>query len=135
MDETALLRELRFKAARSGGAGGQHVNKVATKIVLLFNLKASEALSDIEKDRISKKLANRLNRDYELQLTSGTTRSQSKNKELVTKRFLRLIRAGLETPKKRKKTSPSKKSVEKRLEAKKKVSDKKSMRQPPAPEP
>jgi len=132
MDETVLLRELRFKAVRSGGAGGQHVNKVATKIVLLFNLKASEALSDIEKERISIKLANRINRDNELQLTSDTTRSQLKNKELVIKRFLRLIRAGLEIPKKRKKTSPSKKAVEKRLEAKKKVADKKSKRQPPS---
>jgi ribosome-associated protein len=135
MDEEALIKELRFKAVRSGGAGGQHVNKVATKVVLNFNLRASEALSEIEKERISRKLASRITREHELLLSSDTSRSQLKNKELVTKRFLRLIRAGLETPKKRRKTTPSKKAIEKRLESKKKVAEKKSKRQPPPIDP
>lgn len=135
MDEAALLKELRFKAVRSGGAGGQHVNKVASKVVLYFDLMASGALNEMEKERISKKLANRINGEHQLLLTSDTSRSQIKNKELVTKRFLRLIKTGLEVPKKRKKTTPSKNAIEKRLEVKKKIAEKKSKRQPPSIEP
>jgi ribosome-associated protein len=135
MDEEAILRELRYKAVRSGGAGGQHVNKVATKVVLYFDLQASAALDDAEKERISEKLANRIHGACELQLTSDTTRSQLKNKELVTERFMRLIRAAIKVPRKRRKTSPTKSAIEKRLDAKKKVSDKKAKRQPPSLEP
>lgn len=135
MDEALLLRECTFKAVRSGGAGGQHVNKVATKVVLLFDLKHSAALSDIEKERLSGKLANRIHGDQQMLLYSDTARSQQKNRELVTQRFLKLIKEGLKVPKKRKKTVPSKKVIEKRLEAKKKVAEKKSKRRPPSLEP
>ena len=80
-------------------------------------------------------MANRIHGSHALQLSSDTTRSQVKNKELVTTRFLRMIRAALKEPRKRRKTVPTKKAVEKRLDDKKKASEKKAKRQPPPIEP
>jgi len=131
MDEGILKQEITFKAVRSGGAGGQHVNKVATKVVLTFDLAKSKAFEGVEKERLFLKLSKRLSREHTLQLQSDTARSQYRNKELVLERFLDLIRDALKEKKKRRKTRLPKSAIEKRLEAKKRVAYKKSKRKPP----
>ncbi len=131
MDEEILLREITYKAVRSSGAGGQHVNKTASKVELHFDVNASEGLSENEKQRIFKKLSNRITGSDELILQDETHRSQHKNKEEVTSRFLQIITEALKKPKPRKKTKPSRAAKEKRLQAKKKQGEKKSLRQNP----
>ncbi|NHF58927.1 aminoacyl-tRNA hydrolase [Flavobacteriaceae bacterium TP-CH-4] len=131
MNKESIIKELQFKAVRSGGAGGQHVNKVSTKVELVFNVANSNALSAIEKERIFLKLAKRLTKDRQLLMQCDESRSQYKNKELVIKRFLKTIESALKVGKKRKKTKPSKAAVEKRLRAKKKASEKKAYRSKP----
>jgi ribosome-associated protein len=96
-----LISELIFKAVRSSGSGGQHVNKVSSKMELHFNLDSSESFSDEEKQLLLQTLSNRLTKDNRLILQCDETRSQHKNKELVIKRFLNLIKEGLIIPKKK----------------------------------
>jgi ribosome-associated protein len=126
-----IIRELNFKAIRSSGAGGQHVNKVSSKVELSFNLIASEALSDFQKQRIQRKLKNRLTNQGVLVLQCGESRSQHKNKELVIKRFIELIKASLIVPKKRIPTKIPKSVIRKRLKNKRNLSDKKANRKKP----
>jgi len=130
-DEALLISELTFKAIRSSGAGGQHVNKVASKVVLNFNLKQSEVFSEAQKNLLLNNLSNRLTTDGILILQSDESRSQHKNKELVVKRFLDLIKQGLKVPKKRKPTKIPKAVKLKRLLKKKQQADKKANRKPP----
>lgn len=128
MNQEQIYNELEFKAVRSSGAGGQHVNKVATKVELSFSIPNSIGLSDTEKERLLKNLANRLSKEHILTLTSQESRSQHKNKELVTKRFFELLKKALIKPKSRKATKPTKASVKRRIEAKKQQSEKKENR-------
>lgn len=132
MDKAQLLRELQFKAIRSSGAGGQHVNKVSSKIELSFNLNNSNALKESEKQRLFLKLSNRLTKENMLILQCDESRSQHKNKELVIKRFLEVIENALKVSKKRRATKPSKSSIEKRLKNKKKAAQKKAGRTKPS---
>lgn len=131
MDKALIIQELQFKAVRSSGAGGQHVNKVSTKIELSFDLSNSKAISDIEKERLLVKLENRLTKENVLLMQCDESRSQHKNKQLVIKRLLETLKNALIVPKKRKKTKPSRAAVEKRLKAKKKSSQKKANRSKP----
>lgn len=131
MNKASLIKELKFKAVRSSGAGGQHVNKVSTKIELSFDLNNSNSFRESEKERLLLKLASRLTKDQILQLQCDESRSQHKNKDLVIKRFFSLIENALKIQKKRKATKPSKGSVEKRLKSKKKASQKKANRSKP----
>ncbi len=131
MNKEQIHRELQFKAIRSSGAGGQHVNKVSSKVELTFPLQASEGLSLLEKERLLLKLDSKLTKERLLILQCDEARSQHKNKEIVIKRFFSLLQKGLEVPKKRRPTKPSKSSVEKRLKSKKKDSNKKSNRKKP----
>jgi ribosome-associated protein len=131
MDRQRILQELKFKAVRSSGAGGQHVNKVSSKVELSFDVLGSTALSADEKERIRKNLKSRLTNEGVLTLYGDTTRSQHRNKELVIDRFLKVLDEALKIRKKRKKTRPSKSSVEKRLKSKKKASIKKANRGKP----
>jgi len=131
VDVESLIRELSFKAVRSGGAGGQHVNKVSSKVELTFDLENSSTLSIEEKLLLQKNVYTRLTNDNILILTCDESRSQHKNKEIVTQRFLEIISNGLKEPKKRKATKPSKASIKKRLDSKKKLSVKKSSRKKP----
>jgi len=126
-----LLKELNFKAIRSSGPGGQHVNKTASKIELSFDLVNSKVLNKEQKELLLKNLANRLTKEHVLILQCDESRSQHKNKEIIIERFLKLIKKGLTIPKKRKPTKPTKASVKKRLDSKKKLSAKKSTRKNP----
>jgi len=131
MNPEILTKELRFKAVRSSGAGGQHVNKVSSKVELAFDVVQSQGLSSKEKERLLFKLENRLTKDHILILQCDETRSQHQNKQLVINRFFDVLKKALYVPKKRKPTKPSKSSVEKRLKSKKVSSAKKANRRKP----
>ncbi len=129
--KTTVVNELRFKAIRSSGSGGQHVNKVASKVELIFNLQESTAFSEQQKERLFNKLSTRLTKEGVLILQCGESRSQHKNKTLVINRFLELIKVALKLPKKRVPTKIPKSVIRKRLKNKQKLSDKKVNRKKP----
>lgn len=131
MDRSIILRELQLKAVRSSGAGGQHVNKTATKVVLYFPLQASEGLSDKEKETLSERLKHRITADGGIRLTASKYRSQSRNKQAVIDRLFALLEYNLLPRKVRKATKPSKRSIAKRLELKKRQAKKKADRKKP----
>ncbi|MCF6128490.1 aminoacyl-tRNA hydrolase [Flavobacterium sp. AS60] len=131
METEKIIVELSFKAVRSSGAGGQNVNKVSSKVVLTFDLNASQALNEEEKSRIKIKLASKLTSENLLILNCDEDRSQLKNKTIVTKRFLEMIEKALKVPKKRKATKVPKAVVEKRLKDKSTLSEIKENRKKP----
>lgn len=131
MNKEKIRKELKFKAIRSSGAGGQHVNKVSSKVELSYIIQSSEGLSTAEKERLSLKLSSRLTKEGMLVLQCDEVRSQHKNKELVIKRFFSVLSKGLEVPKKRRLTKPSKSSIERRLKSKKRDANKKANRKKP----
>ncbi|EZH74864.1 peptide chain release factor 1 [Aquimarina atlantica] len=132
MNTSIIINELKFKAIRSSGAGGQHVNKVSSKIELTLDIMASAGFTDDEKLRLSQKLSSRLTKSGVLLLQCGDSRSQHKNKELVIKRLLEILKANLYIPKKRKRTKPSRAAIKKRLDSKQKHSLKKANRKKPS---
>jgi ribosome-associated protein len=131
MNTEKLIKELNFKAIRSSGPGGQHANKVSSKIELTFNIEVSKVLSDEQKSLLLKNISSRLTKENLLILFCDESRSQHKNKEIVIERFLQIINKGLIVPKPRKPTKISKATVRKRLEKKKKQATKKTLRQKP----
>lgn len=131
MDKEKIISELNYKAVRSSGAGGQNVNKVASKVVLSFDLLNSEALVEEEKALLENKLLSRLTNEGILILNCDEDRSQLKNKEIVTKRFLQIITQGLIVPKIRKATKVPKSVIRKRLKDKKNNSEIKQNRRKP----
>lgn len=131
MEAERIISELQFKAVRSSGAGGQNVNKVSSKVVLTFNLVASQSLTDEDKLLLSDKLKTKLTSEGLLILTCDEDRSQLKNKEIITKRFLKLIENGLIVPKKRKATKIPRSVIEKRLKSKRTTSERKQNRKRP----
>lgn len=131
MEKENIVKELKFKGIRSSGAGGQHVNKVSSKIELTFDLENSEALNDDEKTLLKSKLSSKLTTENILILTVEETRSQHKNKELAIKKFVSLIETNLKKPKKRTPTKPSNSVIRKRIETKLKTSVKKALRKKP----
>lgn len=131
INKDILLQELTFKAVRSSGAGGQNVNKVASKVELIFNLVDSLGFTDDVKERLVNKLQNRLTKEGVLLLQCEDSRSQHKNKELVIKRFFELIKNALIIPKKRIPTKIPKSVIKKRLKSKRNLSDKKTNRKKP----
>lgn len=126
-----LLKETSMTASRSGGPGGQNVNKVSTKVELRFPVEKSEILNDSQKQRILAKLKNRINKQGELIITSSAERTQWRNREKAVKLFFELIEKALIIQPKRKKTKPTAASRLKRLQNKKFLSEKKSLRKPP----
>lgn len=131
MEIQTILSEVKYKAVRSSGAGGQNVNKVSSKVVLTFDLSNSQALSEEEKLLLETNLHNRLTADLVLILNCDEDRSQLKNKEIVTKRFLDIIKKGLHVPKERKPTKIPKSVIRKRIKDKKSVSEVKKNRRKP----
>ena len=111
--------EFIFSTSRSGGPGGQNVNKVSTKVELRLNLLLSSLFSDAEKELIFKKLKNKINKEGELLLVSQSERTQLMNKKVVTEKFYELVSKALTLPIKRKATQPTITSKFKRLEEKK----------------
>ncbi len=131
MNREGIIQELKFKAVRSSGAGGQHVNKVSSKVELTFDLENSMALTDLEKNRLLKKLSSKLSKENVLLMQCEETRSQHKNKELVIKKFLETLETNLVVPKRRRKTKPTRSAIEKRLKGKKRAALKKLNRGKP----
>lgn len=131
MKRELLLKELQFKAVRSSGAGGQHVNKVSSKIELSFDLKNSLAFTLEEKELLFKNLSTKLTKEGLLHISSSESRSQHANKEKAIKRLFTLIERSLVVPKKRKATKPSKAAIQKRLQNKQNQSHKKLLRKKP----
>lgn len=132
MNIEVLLTELNFKAMRSSGPGGQHVNKTASKIEVSFNIEESKALSDDEKKLLLERLNPRISSEGVLSLQCSESRSQHRNKTIVVDRLIELLQQNLKVSKPRKKTKPSKSSVEKRLKAKRLHAYKKLHRKPPS---
>lgn len=120
--------ELTYRATRSGGPGGQHVNTSSTRVELAWNVDASPSVSDEQRARIREKLANRISGEGVLLLAASEHRSQHQNKEAVTGRFVELVSRALVVPRARKKTRPSRASREERLHAKKRRSETKRLR-------
>ncbi|MBB6462233.1 alternative ribosome rescue aminoacyl-tRNA hydrolase ArfB [Flammeovirga kamogawensis] len=131
MNKEVLIKELQFKAIRSSGAGGQHVNKVSSKVVLSFNVEKSEGLNSREKTLLYKNISSRLTNDKELILACDDSRSQVQNKNKVIDRFFDLLKVGLFVPKKRLASKPSKASIKRMKDKKKKRGDLKKLRQKP----
>jgi len=131
VNKEQILTELQFKAIRSSGPVGQHANKVSSKVELTFHIEASAGLTERQKKRVLLKLGNKLSKEGLLILQCDESRSQHKNKELVIKRFLKLIEKSLVVPKARKKSRPTRSSIEKRLKGKKIASLKKLNRGKP----
>ncbi|MGJ8660885.1 MAG: alternative ribosome rescue aminoacyl-tRNA hydrolase ArfB [Bacteroidota bacterium] len=126
-----LETEIKFKISKSGGPGGQNVNKVATKVELDFDVRNSQFLTDEQKARIELKLAPRITNDGILQIVSQTERSQLKNKQVVRERFSTLIEDCFKIVKKRRATKISKGVKERRLLAKKRRGEIKKQRNNP----
>jgi ribosome-associated protein len=133
-DISALLNECSFSAVRAGGKGGQNVNKVSTKVILVFDVLNSEVLNDEQKEWLLVKLMARISKEGLFQLNSSTERTQAGNRSQVEVKFARLITKAFHIPVKRIATRPTAGSKERRLKDKKSVAGKKSARSAPFPD-
>ena len=131
---TIPLGELDYRATRSGGPGGQHVNTSSTRIELWWDVAGSPSLSEDQRARLLQRLASRLDTSGRLRLVSSGSRSQLRNREDVTERFRSTIAAALVIPKKRKATKPSRAAKAARLEGKRRRASTKQRRRSPQPE-
>lgn len=120
MDEplSGLQKEVRFKTSRSGGKGGQNVNKVSTKVELVFDIDASALLNDGQKKLLKTKLVKRLIYGTTIQIISEEERSQYLNKQRALEKLRNLIEKALRQPKPRKVTKPKRSAIEERLKDK-----------------
>jgi ribosome-associated protein len=131
VDTNLLQSELNYKYVRSSGSGGQHVNKTASKAELYFNIETSEVFSGDEKSKLIVFFNNRLTKNCVLILACDESRSQFRNKAIVTQRFLKLIEEGLIEKKGRIVTTTPRSVKRKRLKTKRVNSNKKANRKPP----
>jgi ribosome-associated protein len=125
------LAELEYRASRSGGPGGQHVNTSSTRVELWWDVAESTALTEEQRARLLTRLSTRLDSTGRLRLVSSGSRSQLRNREAVTERLRDLVAAALRVPKARKRTRPSRAAKAARLEAKRRRSAIKRERRPP----
>lgn len=132
MDKGILIQELKFKAIRSSGAGGQHVNKVSSKVVLTFDLRSSNGLNSREKRLLGKSISTRLTDKGLLSISCDDSKSQYQNKDKVIKRFFEILEKGLIVQKRRVATKPSRASKLRKKDAKQKRGQIKSMRKKPS---
>ena len=123
--------EVDLAYARSGGPGGQHVNRTASKVQLRWNLRDSRALTEPQRAWLTIRLASRLSTEGDLIISSERHREQSRNVDDAVQRFAEILREGLKRPKRRKKTRPSRASKERRLKDKKRRGDQKRLRRDP----
>ena len=114
------MAELTYRASRSGGPGGQHVNTSSTRIEVVWDIAGSPSLNEARRARLLDQLATRLDKEGRLRLVSGATRSQLQNRTDVTARLARIVAKALEVPRPRKRTRPSRASKAARLDAKRK---------------
>lgn len=126
--------ELRFRATRSGGPGGQHVNTSSTRVELEWDAAASPSLSEAQRARVLERLANRTDKEGVLRLVASEERSQHRNREAAVERFRELLAAALHVPKRRRKTRPTRASREKRLRSKRQRAQTKRQRGQVRPE-
>ena len=126
--ERDFIPEFTFKASLSSGKGGQHVNKVSTKIELRWSVADSQLLNEEEKKTVNQKLASRINSEGVLKIVSQAARSQLQNKQITIKKFYSLLEHALIKKKKRKATKPTAAAIEKRMTEKKNISEKKATR-------
>ena len=122
------MKEITFRTSRSGGKGGQNVNKVSSKVELNINLKSSPLFADEEKELLVQKLANRINSEGVLQIITEEERSQLHNKEKSIDKLIILLKKALFKPKTRKPSKPKRSAIEKRLKSKQLISLKKLSR-------
>ena len=125
---TIPLSELAFQTSRSGGPGGQNVNKLETRVELLFDVAHSRSLTDEQRTTLTANLRSKLDADGVLRVVSQESRSQWQNKQFAIDKLVHLLRAALKPRKKRVKTKPSRAAKEKRLKSKKHKSEKKQLR-------
>lgn len=119
-DTTAIpMAELSFHFSRSGGPGGQHVNRTETRVELRFDLAHTPSLSDDQRERVLRRLVSYVDTTGVMHLVSQSSRSQWRNREEVVERFRTLMRGALRVPKKRRATEPSRAARQRRLEEKK----------------
>jgi ribosome-associated protein len=123
--------EVTFATSRSGGPGGQNVNKLETRVTVRFDLAGSNALSEDQKARLRERLATRITRDGILQVTSQRHRSQSMNREAAVERFAELLRENLREEPPRRKTRPSRAAKARRMDDKRRQSQRKRQRSTP----
>ena len=131
MHTEIITSELNFKAVRSSGAGGQNVNKVSSKIVLIFDVATSQGLDEEEKQLLQTKLKTKISQENLLILTCDEDRSQLKNKRIIIKRFFEMLEKALVKPKVRKATKITKGANERRIQEKKKEGEIKAGRKKP----
>ena len=120
-----LVKEFTFRTSRSGGKGGQNVNKVSTKVELLWDFNLSTVFSEQEKSKIAIRLANRISNDEIFHVVAEEERTQLRNKEIAIKKAVKLIGESLKEAVKRKPSKPTYSSVKKRLDQKRRLSLKK----------
>jgi ribosome-associated protein len=129
------LTELEYRASRSGGPGGQHVNTSSTRVEVWWDVVGSPTLTDEQRARLLTRLATRLDSEGRLRLVSSGSRSQLRNREDVTERLREVVAAALVVPKARKRTKPSRAAKAARLEAeRRRAATKRERRRPPGPD-
>ncbi|HKP30723.1 MAG TPA: alternative ribosome rescue aminoacyl-tRNA hydrolase ArfB [Gemmatimonadales bacterium] len=127
-------RELAFHATAAGGAGGQHVNRTATRVELRWNVAESPSLTDAQRAMLLTRLKKRLDRTGRIRVVSDSRRSQRLNKDAAVERFVKLVAAALHVARPRRATRPTRASVERRLDTKKRRAGTKAARKSVSPE-